>query len=91
MQILKKHVLSFRIPIFSVSASMAICLNFQTMKRWDIMLIDLHYACLFLNPFLMDIVEIQMSNSDKHVLNKVLQKLGGPIKVDFNEFMNKFI
>lgn len=84
MQILKKHVLSFRIPIFNVSAPMATRLNFQTMKKWNIMLIDLHYACLLLTPFLMDIVEIQMSSNAKHVLNKVLQKLGGPLKEDFN-------
>jgi hypothetical protein len=29
------------------------------MKRWDMMLSDLHYASILLNPFLMNIIEIQ--------------------------------
>jgi hypothetical protein len=61
------------------------------MHRWDMMLTDLHYAGTLLNPFLMTVMEIQNNGTAKRVLNRVVQKLSGPLGVDFNEVMNELI
>ena len=37
----------------------------------------------------MKIMEIQNNGTAKHALNKVVQKLSSPLKVDFNEVMNE--
>jgi hypothetical protein len=44
-----------------------------------------------LNPFLMNIMEIQNNGTAKHTLNRIVQKLSSPLEVDFNEVMNEFI
>jgi hypothetical protein len=53
------------------------------------MLTDLHYVGTLLNPFLMNVMEIQNNGTTKRVLNRVVQKLSGPLGVDFNEVMNE--
>jgi hypothetical protein len=53
------------------------------------MLTDLHYAGTLLNPLLMNVMEIQNNGTAKRALNRVVQKLSGPLKVDFNEVMNE--
>ena len=69
---------------------MAAHLEVQYMRMWDLMLIELYYASELLNPFLMNIMDIQKSGTAKRTLNRVVQKLSGPLGVDFNEVMNEF-
>jgi hypothetical protein len=70
---------------------MAARLEVQFMHRWDMMLTDLHYAGALLNPFLMNIMEIQNNGTAKHTLNRIVQKLSSPLEVDFNEVINELI
>jgi hypothetical protein len=53
------------------------------------MLTDLQYGDALLNPFLMNIMEIQNNGITKGILNWVLQKLSSPHGMDFNEVMNE--
>jgi hypothetical protein len=64
-------------------------LEAQFMQRWDMMLTDLHYASALLNPFLMNVMEIQINGTAKRALNRVMQKLSSPLVVDFNKVMNE--
>jgi hypothetical protein len=68
---------------------MAIGLEAKFMKRWDMMLIDLFYAGTLLILFLMNVMEIQNNDNTKHALNKFVQKLSGPLGVDFKKVMNE--
>jgi hypothetical protein len=68
---------------------MAARLEAQFVQRWDMMITDLHYASTLLNLFLMNVMEIQNNGTAKRALNRVLQKLSGPLGVDFNEVMNE--
>jgi hypothetical protein len=84
---LKRHVFSLWDPDFNLPASMAARLEAQFVQQWDMMITDLHYVGALLNPFLMNIMEIQNNGTAKHALNRVVQKLSGPLGVDFNEVM----
>jgi hypothetical protein len=53
------------------------------------MITGLHYAGALLNPFLMNVMEIQNNGTTKRALNRIVQKLSGPLGVDFNEVMNE--
>ena len=68
---------------------MAARLEAQFMHRWDMMLIHLYYIGALLNPFLMNVMEIQNNGTAKHALNWVMQKLSGLREVDFNKVMNE--
>jgi hypothetical protein len=87
MNNLKRHVFSLWDPDFNLPASMAARLEAQFVQQWDMMITDLHYVGALLNPFLMNIMEIQNNGTAKHALNRVVQKLSGPLGVDFNEVM----
>ena len=87
---LKRHVFILWDPNFNLPTSMAAHLEVQYMRMWDLMLIELYYASELLNPFLMNIMDIQKSGTAKRTLNRVVQKLSGPLGVDFNEVMNEF-
>jgi hypothetical protein len=87
---LKRHVFSLWDPNFNLPAPMAARLEAQFMRTWDLMLTGLYYAGELLNPFLMIIMDIQKSGSAKRALNRVVQKLSGPLGMDFNEVMNEF-
>jgi hypothetical protein len=89
MNNLNRHVFSLWDPDFNLPASMAARLEAQSVERWDMMITDLHYAGALLNPFFMNVMEIQNNSTSKHALNKVVQKLSDPLRVDFNEVMNE--
>jgi hypothetical protein len=89
MNNLKRHVFNLRDPDFNLPAPMATRLEAQFVERWDMMITDLHYAGALLNPFLMNVMEIQNNGTTKRALNRVVQKLSGPLGVDFNEVMNE--
>jgi hypothetical protein len=74
---------------FNLPASMVARLEVQFMHRWDMMITDLHYVGALLNPFFMNVMEIQNNGTAKRALNRVMQKLSGPLGVDFNEVMNE--
>jgi hypothetical protein len=42
------------------------------MKRWDMMLTDLYYTRSLLNPFFMNVMEIQSNNDAKCTLNRTV-------------------
>jgi hypothetical protein len=89
MNNLKRHVFSLQDPDFNLLAPMAACLEAQFVEQWDMMIIDLHYTSALLNPFLMNVMEIQNNGTTKLALNRVVQKLSGPLGVDFDEVMNE--
>jgi hypothetical protein len=89
MNNLKRHVFNLRDPDFNLPAPMATRLEAQFMRRWDMMLIDLHYSGALLNPFFMNVMEIQNNGTAKRALNRVVKKLSGPLAVDFNKVMNE--
>jgi hypothetical protein len=90
MNNLKRHVFSLQDPDFNLLAPMAGHLEAQFMRRWNMMFTDLHYVGALLNPFLMNVMEIQNNGIANCALNRVLQKLSGPLGVDFNKVMNEF-
>ena len=57
------------------------------MKRWDMMLTDLHYARAMLNPYLRGHMELQQNGEAKRALNKVFRRLSNPLGVGFNKVM----
>ena len=89
MNNLKRHMFSLQEPDFNLLAPMATRLEVQFIHKWDMVLTDLHYAGALLNPFLMNVMEIQNNGTAKHALNRVMQKLSGLLGVDFNEMMNE--
>jgi hypothetical protein len=72
MNNLKRHVFSLRDPNFNLPAPMAARLEAQFVQRWDMMITNLHYASAWLNPFLMNIMEIQNNGTAKRALNRVV-------------------
>jgi hypothetical protein len=91
MNNLKRHVFNLQDPDFNFHAPMAVCLEAQFMRRWDMMLTNLHYEGALLNSFLMKFMEIQNNGVAICALNRVVQKLSGPLGMDFNEVNNEFI
>ena len=57
------------------------------MKRWDMMLTDLHYVGAMLNPYLQGHMELQQNGEAKRALNRVFCRLSNPFGVGFNEVM----
>jgi hypothetical protein len=68
---------------------MAMRLEAQFMHMWDLILTDLHYASTLLDPFLMNVMEKQNNGTAKHALKRFMQKLSGPLGVDFNKVVNE--
>jgi hypothetical protein len=89
MNNLKRHMFKLQDPDFNLPASMDARLEAQFMHRLDMMLTDLHYAGALLNPFLINVMEIQNNGTAKRALKRVVQKLSSPLKVDFNKVMNE--
>lgn len=83
IQKLKKHVFALQNPSFSLLPKQAIWMDAQSMKRWKmIMSTDLHYAKVFLNPFLQGQVDFHNNGAQIAALNWVIVKLGGILDVD---------
>jgi hypothetical protein len=59
------------------------------LSGWNMMPTELYYAGALLNPFSMNVMEIQNNGAAKCALNRVIQKLSGPLGMDFNEVMNE--
>jgi hypothetical protein len=75
MNNLKKHIFNLRNPPFNLPACIVVTLEENFIKRWDMMLTDLHYASALLNPYLKDVLEIQENGDAKRALNRVVSKL----------------
>ena len=52
MDNLRKHIFRLRYTSFSLTPAIAEEIEENFMKRWDMMLTDLHYARAMLNPYL---------------------------------------
>ena len=59
MNNLRKHIFRLRYPPFSLTPDIAEEIEENFMKRWDMMLTDLHYAKAMLNPYLRGHMELQ--------------------------------
>ena len=89
MNNLKRHVFNLQEPDFNLPTPMAARLEVQFMPRWNIIITDFHYAGAMLNPFLMNVMEIQNNGTTKRALNRVMQKLSNLLGIDFNKVMNE--
>jgi hypothetical protein len=87
MNNLKKHIFNLQNPLFNLPARIATTLEENFTKRWDMMLMDLYYAGALLNPYLKDVLEIQVNGDAKRALNKVVHKLCVILGVGFNDTM----
>ena len=87
MNNLRKHIFRLPYPPFSLTPAIAEEIEKNFMKRWDMMLTDLHYAGAMLNLYLRGHMELQQNGKAKCALNKVFCRLSNPLGVGFNEVM----
>jgi hypothetical protein len=87
MNNLKKHIFNLRNPPFNLLARIVVMLEENCTKRWDMMLMDLHYAGALLNLYLKDVLEIQENSDAKRALNRAVHKLCAVLGVRFNDAM----
>ena len=84
---LLKYIFRLRYAPFTLTPAIAEEIEENFMKRWDMMLTDLHYAGAMLNPYLRGHMELQQNGEAKRTLNKVFRRLNTPLGVGFNEVM----
>ena len=84
MNNLRKHIFRLRYALFLLTPAIAKEIEKNFMKRWDMMLIDLHYAGAMLNPYLQGHMELQQNGEVKRALNRVFCRLSNPLGVGFN-------
>jgi hypothetical protein len=87
MNNLKKHIFNLQNPLFNLLGRIIATLEENFMKRWDMMVTDLHYTGALLNPYLKDVMEIQENGDAKRALNRVVHKLCAILGVQFNDSM----
>ena len=87
MNNLRKHIFRLRYPPFLLTLAIAEEIEENFMKRWDMMLTDLHYARAMLNPYLRGHMKLQQNGEAKRALNRVFRRLSNPLGVGFNEVM----
>jgi hypothetical protein len=87
MNNLKKHIFNLQNPLFNLLGRIIATLEENFMKRWDMMVTDLHYTGALLNPYLKDVMEIQENGDAKRALNRVVHKLCAILGVRFNDAM----
>ena len=87
MNNLRKHIFRLRYPPFSLTPVVTEEIEENFMKRWDMILTDLHYTRAMLNPYLRGHMELQQNREAKRALNRVFCKLSNPLGVGFNEMM----
>ena len=90
MNNLRKHIFKLRYPPFSLTPAIAEEIEENFMKRWDMMLTDLHYARAMLNPYLGAHMELQQNGEAKRALNRVFCRLSNPLGVGFNKEMIEY-
>ena len=87
MNNLRKHIFKLRYPPFFLTPAIAEEIEENFMKRWDMMLTDLHYVGAMLNPYLRGHMELQQNGEAKRALNRMFRRLSNPLGVGFNEVM----
>ena len=87
MNNLRKHIFKLRYAPFFLTPAIAEDIEENFMKRWDMMLTNLHYAGAMLNPYLRGHMELQQNGEAKRALNMVFRRLSNPLGVGFNEVM----
>ena len=91
MNNLRKHIFRLRYPPFLLTPAIAEEIEENFMKRWDMMLTDLHYTGTMLTPYLQGHMELQQNGEAKCALNRVFCRLSNPLGVGFNEVMVEMI
>ena len=91
MNNLRKHIFRLRYPPFSLTLAIAEEIEENFMKRWDMMLTDLHYVGAIMNPYLRGHMELQQNGEVKHALNRVFRRLCNLLGVGFNKVMGEMI
>jgi hypothetical protein len=91
MNNLKKHIFNLWNPPFNLPVRIAVMLEENFTKRWDMMLTNLYYVGALLNPYLKDVLEIQENDDSKCALNLVVHKLCAVLGVQFNDAMAELI
>jgi hypothetical protein len=84
---LEETHLQLRNPLFNLPARIVVTLEENFKKRWDMMVTDLHYAGVLLNPYLKDVLEIQENSNTKRAINMVVHKLYAILGIQFNDAM----
>ena len=87
MNNLRKHIFRLWYASFLLTPAIAEEIEENFIKRWDMMLTDLHYAEAMLNPYLRGHMELQQNGEAKRALNRVFRRLSNPLGVGFNEVM----
>jgi hypothetical protein len=87
MNNLKIHIFNLQNPHFNLPGHIAVTLEENFTKRWNMMVTDLHYASALLNPYLKDVMEIQENGDAKRALNRMVHKLCTILGVRFNDAM----
>ena len=91
MSTLKEHVYSLREHPYELSHETASRYERAFEKRWEMMLTDLHYAAVLLNPYLSDVAAIQNNGEGKRALNRVLKKLSVHLGVVYEEVVRELV
>ena len=87
MNNLRKYIFRLRYAPFSLTPAIVEEIEENFMKRWDMMLTDLHYAGAMLNLYLRGHMELQQNGEAKRALNRVFRRLSNSLGVGFNEVM----
>ena len=87
MNNLRNHIFRIQYPLFLLTAAIAKEIEENFMKRWNMMLTDLHYAGAMLNPYLWGLAELQYYGKAKRALNRMFRRWSNPLGVGFNEVM----
>ena len=85
MNNLRKYIFGLRYAPILLTPAIAEEIEENFMKRWDMMLTDLHYAGAMLNPYLRGHMELQQNGEAKRALNRVFRRLSNLLGVGFNE------
>jgi hypothetical protein len=84
MNNLKKHNFKLRNPPFNLLVYIAVKLEYNFTKKWDMMLTDVYCASALLNLYVKDVMEIQEISNTKHTLNMEVHKLSAILGIRFN-------
>ena len=87
MNNLRKHIFRLWNPPFLLIPAIAKEIEENFMKRWDMMLTDLHYVGAMLNPYLQGLAKLQHNGEAKRALNRVFCRWSNRLGVEFNKIM----
>ena len=89
MKTVEEHVKGLRGAPYFLDDYIATKFERQFEARWKLMRTDLHFAGALLNPFLVNVVELQNNGEAKWALNRVLLKMCELMELNFMDAVNK--